>query len=47
VIEGDTLTERADDDHGADEPAGRTPGRWVARGDLRVGDAALTREGRT
>lgn len=46
VIEGEGLATRPHGDHGADEPAGPTPGRWVALAALRVGDVVLTRLGR-
>ncbi len=45
VIEGEELDDRGRPDHGADELAGPTPGRWVPLGGLRVGDAVLTRAG--
>jgi len=46
VVEGEGLATRPHGDHGADEPAGPTPGRWVALAALRVGDVVLTRLGR-
>jgi hypothetical protein len=45
VIEGERLPARPVTRHGADEPAGPTPGRWVAMADLRHGDVVLTRLG--
>jgi hypothetical protein len=47
VVEGEDLTSRPSPTHGADDPAGRTPGRWVGLGALREGDVVLTRQGRT
>jgi hypothetical protein len=46
VIEGEDLSARPAGDHGHDEPAGPTPGRWVALGALRPGDAVLVWAGR-
>jgi hypothetical protein len=46
VIEGEALTTRPHGDHGADEPDGPTPGRWVALAGVRAGDVVLTRLGR-
>lgn len=46
VIEGEDLAARPAGDHGHDEPAGPTPGRWVALAALRAGDAVLVRKGR-
>jgi len=45
VIEGEELSERGRPDHGSDEPAGPTPGRWVPLGHLRVEDVVLTKTG--
>jgi hypothetical protein len=47
AVEGEDLTSRPSPTHGADDPAGRTPGRWVGLGTLREGDVVLTRQGRT
>lgn len=46
VIEGGMLAARPTPEHGSDEPAGPTPGRWVALGDLVEGDVVLARDGR-
>lgn len=45
VVEGADLLSRGRPDHGADEPVGPTPGRWVPLGHLRVEDVVLTRSG--
>lgn len=47
VIEGTDLDSRGRPDHGADEAAGATPGRWVPLAAVRPGDAVLTRGGPT
>ncbi len=47
MIEGEGMGARAGGDHGAEEIAGPTPGRWVAMHALKPGDVVLTRLGRT